>query len=154
MMLPRPWRFSTACTSCSSTPFVLYGTCSHRRTAILSITALLQARVRSLLNLKLVYGLYVDLTLSLAVVIFIYDALITFDREVAYLWTAKRVGGASLLFLANKWISMTVYIMLLVGFTSFPSDKVSNLIPSHGEADRTATEVRAKPPEAQINDNR
>ncbi|RDX49148.1 hypothetical protein OH76DRAFT_1483364 [Lentinus brumalis] len=56
-------------------------------------------------------------------VIFIYDALITFDREVAYLWTAKRVGGASLLFLANKWISMTVYVMLLVGFTSFPSDK-------------------------------
>ncbi|TFK83881.1 hypothetical protein K466DRAFT_602495 [Polyporus arcularius HHB13444] len=58
-------------------------------------------------------------------VIFIYDALITLDREVAYLWTAKRVGGASLLFLANKWISMAVYVMVLVGFTSFPSDKVS-----------------------------
>ncbi|RDX49166.1 hypothetical protein OH76DRAFT_1483375 [Lentinus brumalis] len=68
-------------------------------------------------------------------VLFIFDTLLTFDREVAYFWTAKRVGGASLLFFANKWISMTVCVMVLVGFASPPSDVVSSLIWSHGKSD-------------------
>ncbi|KAI0714146.1 hypothetical protein C8T65DRAFT_828873 [Cerioporus squamosus] len=58
-----------------------------------------------------------------ASILFIYDTFVTFDREVACFWTAKRTGGASLLFFANKWINMTYYVMLLVSFISFPSDK-------------------------------
>ncbi|RDX41565.1 hypothetical protein OH76DRAFT_1489388 [Lentinus brumalis] len=59
-----------------------------------------------------------------ASVLFIYETCLTLDREVAYLWSAKRTG-ASLLFFANKWISMTVYVMMLAEFASFPSDKRS-----------------------------
>ncbi|RDX49163.1 hypothetical protein OH76DRAFT_1483372 [Lentinus brumalis] len=58
-----------------------------------------------------------------ALVLFIYDTFLMFDREVAYFWTTKRIGGAALLFFANKWISMMVYVMSLVNFASFPSDK-------------------------------
>ncbi|KAI0719336.1 hypothetical protein C8T65DRAFT_736674 [Cerioporus squamosus] len=57
-----------------------------------------------------------------AAVLFIYDAFITFDQEVACVWTAKRTG-ASILFFANKWISITVSVMALVEFATFPSDK-------------------------------
>ncbi|KAI0695345.1 hypothetical protein C8T65DRAFT_833181 [Cerioporus squamosus] len=68
-------------------------------------------------------GLYTGHYCSVAAsVIFFYDALVTFDREVACFWTAKRTG-ASLLFFANKYISMTLYVMGLVQFASFPSDK-------------------------------
>ncbi|RDX49072.1 hypothetical protein OH76DRAFT_1483313 [Lentinus brumalis] len=56
-------------------------------------------------------------------VLFIYDAFLPFDREVAYFWSAERITGASLLFFANKWISMTVSIIGLVDFEAFPSDK-------------------------------
>ncbi|KAI0697820.1 hypothetical protein C8T65DRAFT_754270 [Cerioporus squamosus] len=62
-----------------------------------------------------------------ASVLLIYDTFITFDREVACFWTAKRPGGASLLFFAIKWTSMTLYVMGLVTFTSFPSDKSCSL---------------------------
>ncbi|RDX41488.1 hypothetical protein OH76DRAFT_1489418 [Lentinus brumalis] len=57
-------------------------------------------------------------------VLFIYDTFITFDREVGLFWTAKRISGASLLFYANRWIYMAYYVMGLVQFASFPSDKV------------------------------
>ncbi|TFK92634.1 hypothetical protein K466DRAFT_443729, partial [Polyporus arcularius HHB13444] len=56
-------------------------------------------------------------------VFFIYDTFITLDRELASFWTMKQ-SGAALLFFANKWISMTIYVMDLVGFASFPSNKV------------------------------
>ncbi|RDX49092.1 hypothetical protein OH76DRAFT_1483321 [Lentinus brumalis] len=59
-----------------------------------------------------------------ASVLFIYDTFIIFDREVAYFWTTKRISGAALLFFANKWISMTVYVMVIVNFAPFPSDKI------------------------------
>ncbi|TFK78432.1 hypothetical protein K466DRAFT_614166 [Polyporus arcularius HHB13444] len=62
--------------------------------------------------------------LSLVIVLFIYDTFLTFDQEVAYFWTIKRISGAALLFFANKWISMIVYVISLVDFASFPSDKV------------------------------
>ncbi len=90
---------------------------------------------------------HVDLNNFDAVVLFIYDAFVVFDREVAYFWTAKRIGGALLLFLANKWISMAVYVIQLVQFASFSSDKVSNLFPSHGKSDRNQrfVTVRVKP---------
>ncbi|RPD59067.1 hypothetical protein L227DRAFT_628864 [Lentinus tigrinus ALCF2SS1-6] len=59
-----------------------------------------------------------------AAVLFIYDACVTFDREVAYFWNAKR-KVASLLFFANRWISMTLYIMWFVdSFATFSSDKL------------------------------
>ncbi|TFK82230.1 hypothetical protein K466DRAFT_603848 [Polyporus arcularius HHB13444] len=57
-------------------------------------------------------------------VLFIYDTFITLTGEVTFFWTAKGIGGASLLFFANKWISMTVYVILLVSFVSFHSDKM------------------------------
>ncbi|KAI0695105.1 hypothetical protein C8T65DRAFT_744136 [Cerioporus squamosus] len=61
-----------------------------------------------------------------ASVLFVYDALITFDQEVACFWTARRTG-ASLLFFPNKWISMTYYVMMAATiFASFPSDKLSS----------------------------
>ncbi|RDX54018.1 hypothetical protein OH76DRAFT_1415535 [Lentinus brumalis] len=65
------------------------------------------------------------LTLLLAVALFIYESIVTFDREVAHFWTAK-CTGASLLFFANKWFSIIFYVMLLGQFSYFPSDKVGN----------------------------
>ncbi|KAI0714085.1 hypothetical protein C8T65DRAFT_158970 [Cerioporus squamosus] len=64
-------------------------------------------------------------------VLFIYDAFITFDREVACFWTAKRPGGASLLFFSNKWIFMTLNFTVFLSFVSFSSDKFSgeNFLP-------------------------
>ncbi len=90
---------------------------------------------------------HVDLNNSDAVVLFIYDTFVVFYREVAYFWTAKRIGGASLLFLANKWISMAVYVIQLVQFSSILSDKVSNLFPSHEKSDQNQrfVTVRVKP---------
>ncbi|RDX41771.1 hypothetical protein OH76DRAFT_1422926 [Lentinus brumalis] len=61
-------------------------------------------------------------------VLFIYDTFLTFDREVAYFWTAKRISGAALLFFANKWISMMVYVMGLVEYASFSSDKAMGIL--------------------------
>ncbi|TFK80705.1 hypothetical protein K466DRAFT_605107 [Polyporus arcularius HHB13444] len=60
-------------------------------------------------------------------VLFIYDTLVTLDREAACFWTAKRTGGASrLLFFANKWINLVYYVSgSLVPSIRFPSDKPS-----------------------------
>ncbi|RDX47438.1 hypothetical protein OH76DRAFT_1441859, partial [Lentinus brumalis] len=58
-----------------------------------------------------------------ASVLFIYEAFVTFDQEVACFWTAKRTGAA-LLFFANKWFSMLYYVMsAATTFAPFPSDK-------------------------------
>ncbi|TFK82697.1 hypothetical protein K466DRAFT_666337 [Polyporus arcularius HHB13444] len=54
--------------------------------------------------------------------LFIYDAVVTFDQEVAYFWGAGW-SGASLLFFANKGISLILYVLVLVGLTSLPSDE-------------------------------
>ncbi|RDX54020.1 hypothetical protein OH76DRAFT_1469432 [Lentinus brumalis] len=62
-----------------------------------------------------------------ASVLFIYDTLITLDREVACFWNPRR-SGASLLFFANKWISMTLYVMTLSEHASFPSNKCSSFV--------------------------
>ncbi|RPD73266.1 hypothetical protein L226DRAFT_572346 [Lentinus tigrinus ALCF2SS1-7] len=61
-----------------------------------------------------------------ASVLFLYDALITVDREVACFWTTKW-SGSSLLFFANKYICVTLYIMLLFDSATFHSDKRSPL---------------------------
>ncbi|RPD59021.1 hypothetical protein L226DRAFT_572371 [Lentinus tigrinus ALCF2SS1-7] len=63
-------------------------------------------------------GNYCDLATS---VLFIYDSVVTLEREVACFLTAER-NGTSLLFLSNKVISMTFYVMQLIGFMTFPSD--------------------------------
>ncbi|TFK91436.1 hypothetical protein K466DRAFT_482752, partial [Polyporus arcularius HHB13444] len=65
--------------------------------------------------------------------IFIYDAFVTFDREVACFWPAERTG-ASLLFYANKWIALTSYVMIFVPYAPLPSDKVTSLRPCHGHS--------------------
>ncbi|RPD59057.1 hypothetical protein L226DRAFT_614175 [Lentinus tigrinus ALCF2SS1-7] len=54
--------------------------------------------------------------------LFIYNTFVTFDREVKYFWTAKWTG-ASLLYFANKWISMAVYVLGMAALASLPSDK-------------------------------
>ncbi|KAI0684482.1 hypothetical protein C8T65DRAFT_702085 [Cerioporus squamosus] len=54
--------------------------------------------------------------------LFIYEVIDTFDREVACFWTTKR-SGASSLFFANKWMYLTVLVMQLVVYASFPSEK-------------------------------
>ncbi|TFK85763.1 hypothetical protein K466DRAFT_600885 [Polyporus arcularius HHB13444] len=56
--------------------------------------------------------------------LFLYDTVITFDREVACFWTAKRMGASRLLYFANKWLSIAVYVMLLSQFSYFSSDVV------------------------------
>ncbi|KAI0694583.1 hypothetical protein C8T65DRAFT_55222 [Cerioporus squamosus] len=67
-------------------------------------------------------GAYTGLAVA---VLFLYEALITFDREVACFWTVKKRSGATLLFYANKWISMTFYLLVFNNFAPFPSEKVS-----------------------------
>ena len=59
-------------------------------------------------------------------VFLIYEFVVTFDREVACFWTGKW-NGASLLFFAHKWISVTLSVMTLSRFAHFPSDEVSNI---------------------------
>ena len=66
----------------------------------------------------------VNLTVAAAVALFLYEVFLTSDREVQSYWTTKQTG-ASLLFFANKWISVTCAVMTLVAFAPFPSDKVS-----------------------------
>ncbi len=61
--------------------------------------------------------------LGLTAVLFFYDSILTSDREAACFWTSKR-SGASLLFFANRLISMTLYVMAMVGFATLPSDQV------------------------------
>ncbi len=75
-----------------------------------------------------------NLTLPHAVVVFIYDSFLTFNREVACFWTRKRTGAA-FLFFANKSLHITVYILFMVELAHFPSDKVSSFEPIHDESD-------------------
>ncbi|RDX49179.1 hypothetical protein OH76DRAFT_560917 [Lentinus brumalis] len=60
-----------------------------------------------------------------AAVLFVYDALLTFDRDLACFgktrWTA-----ASLLFFANKGISLTSSVLSLIWLAPFSSDEVSH----------------------------
>ncbi|TFK82270.1 hypothetical protein K466DRAFT_590631 [Polyporus arcularius HHB13444] len=58
-----------------------------------------------------------------AAFLFIYEALVTSDREVACFWTANKRSGATFLFYANRGISMTLYIMDMANFAPYPSDK-------------------------------
>ncbi len=72
----------------------------------------------------------VDLSLRLAIALFIYDVIVTFAQEVVCFWTSKR-AGAALLFFVNKWISVTYYVMLLARFAPFSTEQVSPLRPCH-----------------------
>ncbi|TFK80906.1 hypothetical protein K466DRAFT_441987, partial [Polyporus arcularius HHB13444] len=62
------------------------------------------------------------------VVLFIYDAFITLDREVAYFWTESIHGAARVLFFANKWITMMFYVMVMVQLAYLPSDQDCGII--------------------------
>ena len=55
-----------------------------------------------------------------------YDYLVTFGREVELFWTRK-FSGATILFLANKYISAIIYITNSAAIANFPSDEVSAL---------------------------
>ena len=62
---------------------------------------------------------------SLVVVLFIYDAMfITLDREISCFWAAKWTG-ASVLFLANKWLSVANCVMELFDYAPIFSNEVS-----------------------------
>ena len=56
-------------------------------------------------------------------VLFLYNSMITLDREVAYFWSTKPTGAA-LLFFANKWINIMAGVVQLA---SFASTKVSSI---------------------------
>ena len=59
-------------------------------------------------------------------VLYIYDAIVTSDRAAeCFLSLITRPTGASVLFIANKVISLIVSAMELGVFASFPSDKAS-----------------------------
>ncbi|TFK83407.1 hypothetical protein K466DRAFT_555099 [Polyporus arcularius HHB13444] len=60
-----------------------------------------------------------NVALRAPLALFIYDTIVTFDREVACFWTHKR-AAASLLFFANKWIYMTISVLDLVQLRPFP----------------------------------
>ena len=93
------------------------------RTAIPKVIASLLFRVCSLPCGQLIVT---RLTPPLAAVFLIYEFVVTFDREVACFWTGKW-NGASLLFFANKGVSVTLSVMTLSRFAHFPSDEVSNI---------------------------
>ena len=61
------------------------------------------------------------------VVLYLYDSIITLDRELVCFWT-NILTGAPLLFIANKWINVVVNAMSLAGFAFFSSDQVSGQI--------------------------
>ncbi|RDX49136.1 hypothetical protein OH76DRAFT_1483352 [Lentinus brumalis] len=65
-------------------------------------------------------GNYCDVATS---VLFIYDAIVTFNREVACFFSTGPTG-ASFLFFANKGVSLTFYVMQLIGFMAYPSTQV------------------------------
>ncbi|RDX40543.1 hypothetical protein OH76DRAFT_1450645 [Lentinus brumalis] len=65
-----------------------------------------QSRVRSLRDAAVVLA---GPTLTLVSVLCVYEAFVTFDGEVECFWTARRTG-ASLLFFANRRVSLTVYV--------------------------------------------
>ncbi|RPD59049.1 hypothetical protein L227DRAFT_654427 [Lentinus tigrinus ALCF2SS1-6] len=56
-------------------------------------------------------------------VLFIYDSIVTFNREVTCFRTAKWTV-ATFLFLANKGISMILSVISLVSLATFPSDEM------------------------------
>ena len=57
--------------------------------------------------------------------LFLYNSVITLDREVAYFWSTKPTGAA-LLFFANKWINITAGVVLLASFASTKVRSVNN----------------------------
>ena len=62
----------------------------------------------------------------LPLALFFYDTTLTFNREVMC-FRSTICTWAMFLFLANKGISLTLYVMEVMDFASFPSDKVRTL---------------------------
>ncbi|RPD73256.1 hypothetical protein L226DRAFT_106387 [Lentinus tigrinus ALCF2SS1-7] len=71
---------------------------------------------------ELFTGIYPNAYFSLAIsTLVIYEAIITFDREVACFWTRNlKWSGASLLFFANKYITVALHTVNMVSFAQFP----------------------------------
>ena len=54
----------------------------------------------------------------------LFRSVVSFDRELACFWDMKWTG-APLLFLANKGISLVLYLLVLVEYAPIPTDQVS-----------------------------
>ena len=64
-------------------------------------------------------------TTCVVAVFFVYDALLTIDREIACFWIGGKWNAASLLFFTNKGMSLVYYATVWAELSSFPSDQVS-----------------------------
>ncbi|KAI0695058.1 hypothetical protein C8T65DRAFT_744167 [Cerioporus squamosus] len=84
---------------------------------------------------------YCDMAAS---VIFLYEVIVTFDREVACFWTARKRGLSALLFLANKWITVTVSALTLAQLASFSSvQRFVSFFEFPSDAGHSALDVRS-----------
>ncbi|KAI0794543.1 hypothetical protein C8Q74DRAFT_1436465 [Fomes fomentarius] len=61
-----------------------------------------------------------------ATALLIYDTLLTFSREVNWFWTG-RMTGARVLFFANRYFSLCLFVLGLIDFAPF-SDKIRESI--------------------------
>lgn len=57
----------------------------------------------------------------------LYDFVITFGREVKLFWT-RRFSGASFLFFANRYISLTFNVLSLVQFGNFNDQVCTHIV--------------------------
>ena len=64
-----------------------------------------------------------DLKRPITVLLF-YDYILTLDKEVRLFWKRK-ISGASLLFLFNRYLTVLTQVLDVVQFTSDMSDKAS-----------------------------
>ncbi|TBU44167.1 hypothetical protein BD309DRAFT_862854 [Dichomitus squalens] len=48
----------------------------------------------------------------LSLALFVYDYLMTFDSEVALFWLPRRITGSSVIFFLNRYLTLTVQILL------------------------------------------
>ena len=62
------------------------------------------------------------ITICYTVLLF-YDYILTLDKEVGLFWK-KRISGASLLFLCNRYLTLLTQMFDMVQFTTDMSDEV------------------------------
>ncbi|RPD59051.1 hypothetical protein L227DRAFT_601692 [Lentinus tigrinus ALCF2SS1-6] len=56
-----------------------------------------------------------DYCITASAVLFIYDTIVTFDREVGCFWNSK-TSGAALLFFTNKYLTVATFVFSFVAF--------------------------------------
>lgn len=60
----------------------------------------------------------------------VYDAVLTLQREVSYVWKQK-FAGATVIYLLNRYIYVIIPVLELVQTDAAQDDKVGFLIPSN-----------------------